>query len=674
MQYFSGIRFVVSLLGALGLVAGMAAAADAQNGAPGVAYVSALNGDVSVQRGDSGEVEAAAVNAPVMVGDYLLTGPNGRAEVQFDYGHMVRLGANTQLRFDDLDPSADSVQLAAGTVGLAVLHTTSGYSQVETPSVTIQPREAGYYRVAVESDGTTEITVRSGNAAILLPQGTRSLRAGSTMYVSGPASSPSYRYVHPTGDPSFDQWNNDRDLSYERSNAYRYAPDSIPGAYALDSYGQWQNSPQYGNEWIPTDVNADWSPYSSGQWTDEPYYGWTWVDNDPWGYAPFHYGRWFRDQRRNRWAWAPGSRNEAAQGWSPALVAFVGFGGVGVSIELTNSIGWVPLAPNEQPHPWWGSGARNYSATNVSNIRSSYANARWASAVRAVPRQSFASGRYQRTAPVAGANLNHVIGMRAALPVAPDPQSLRYTQRAAAPAVRRPSAQAFHAFKATPHSPQAFAQQRTAATAIVQHASRAPVAAQRSAAQPQRKPAVVAQPQKRPATAAQPQHRAATAAQPPQRPPTAVQPRRVPAVAPARPQVQVQRPKPVTQAPRQAPAAQAPRQAPVMQAPRQAPVMQAPRQAPAVQAPRQAPAVQAPRQAPVMQAPRQAPVMQAPRQAPVMQAPRQAPVMQAPRQAPVMQAPRQAPAAPRAAAAAPRAAPPAAQKQPAAGDHRPAGP
>src|SRR5579862_7711435 len=45
-----------------------------------VARISILNGDVSVRRGDSGDVVAAALNAPIMGDDRLLTGSSARAE------------------------------------------------------------------------------------------------------------------------------------------------------------------------------------------------------------------------------------------------------------------------------------------------------------------------------------------------------------------------------------------------------------------------------------------------------------------------------------------------------------------------------------------------------------------------------------------------------------------
>jgi hypothetical protein len=62
----------------------------------------------------------------------------------------------------------------------------------------------------------------------------------------------------------------------------------------------------------------------------------TWVSNEPWGYAPYHYGRWAFVG--DRWYWVPDSVNTTPV-YSPALVAFVPYG--------NNDIGWVPLGPGD---------------------------------------------------------------------------------------------------------------------------------------------------------------------------------------------------------------------------------------------------------------------------------------------------------------------------------------
>ena len=53
----------------------------------GVARVSLIHGDVSTQRGDSGDWSAAVLNQPVMTGDKVSTGDNARTELQLDFAN-----------------------------------------------------------------------------------------------------------------------------------------------------------------------------------------------------------------------------------------------------------------------------------------------------------------------------------------------------------------------------------------------------------------------------------------------------------------------------------------------------------------------------------------------------------------------------------------------------------
>ena len=70
------LKLVVVAIG----IAGAAWGQDEDGGSGrGVARVSLMNGDVSVSRGDSGDALAAAVNAPLMAEDRLVTGADSRA-------------------------------------------------------------------------------------------------------------------------------------------------------------------------------------------------------------------------------------------------------------------------------------------------------------------------------------------------------------------------------------------------------------------------------------------------------------------------------------------------------------------------------------------------------------------------------------------------------------------
>src|ERR1017187_3975594 len=97
--------------------------------AQGVARLSLIDGEVSIRRGDSGDVIAAAVNGPVMVQDRLMTSSSSRAEIQFDAANLLRVAANTEVRVADLQYGHAQVQLAIGTITLRVIR--NSQSQIE---------------------------------------------------------------------------------------------------------------------------------------------------------------------------------------------------------------------------------------------------------------------------------------------------------------------------------------------------------------------------------------------------------------------------------------------------------------------------------------------------------------------------------------------------------------
>src|SRR6266849_2510612 len=124
-----------------------------------VARISVINGDVSVRRGDSGDVTAAALNGPLMAGDAVLTSSSSRAEIQLDYGKVLRVGPNSEVRFSGMDVKSFQIQIASGTVTFRVLRPSESQAELDTPSISVHPVRQGIYRVAVREDGTSEITV-----------------------------------------------------------------------------------------------------------------------------------------------------------------------------------------------------------------------------------------------------------------------------------------------------------------------------------------------------------------------------------------------------------------------------------------------------------------------------------------------------------------------------------
>ena len=357
MGRLGNFRFL-ALTGAVLFLAGSLTPARAQDPDDlkrGVARISLINGDVSVRRGDSGDWVAGVINAPLLTDDYVATGPNSRAEIEFDANNVLRIGANAELRLTQLEYARNQMELAHGVMTYRMLRPSDGNIEIDTPSLSVRPSRPGSFRVSVNEAGETEVTARNGDVEVFTPRGSQWVRNGQTLMARGASSDAEFQVVAAGGPDEWDRWSDSRDHAIMQSISSRNVGPGVYGTEDLDTAGTWSSVPEYGNVWHPN-VGPDWAPYQSGRWVWEDWYGWTWVSYDPWGWAPYHYGRWFFSNRIG-WCWYPGLIG-ARHYWSPALVGFFGFGGaggIGVGFGFGN-VGWVPLAPFEVFHPWWGRG------------------------------------------------------------------------------------------------------------------------------------------------------------------------------------------------------------------------------------------------------------------------------------------------------------------------------
>jgi hypothetical protein len=360
----------------------------------GVARLSLAQGGVSVRRGDTGDLSVGVVNSPLMAGDRLSTGDGARAEIQFDALNAIRLWFATEVRLSELEYKQYQVQVAQGTVMFHVARDNDARAEISTPTVLVRPARQGSYRVTVNADGTTEMAVRAGQAEVFGPTGSEFVNAGQTMMARGSPSDPEVRVVTSGPLDEFDRWNSERDRVDDRATSAGYVSPDVAGAESLDPYGRWQNDPQYGQVWVPSE-GPDWAPYQDGRWVYTDYYGWTWLAAEPWGWAPYHYGGWYVSSWG--WAWYPGVIGPPWY-WRPALVGFFGWGGgfgfgVGFGFGFAN-IGWVALAPFEVFHPWYGRGfvGGRVNIVNNVNIVNAYRNARFTNAVSGMRAADFGRG------------------------------------------------------------------------------------------------------------------------------------------------------------------------------------------------------------------------------------------------------------------------------------------
>ncbi|TFW15558.1 hypothetical protein E4L96_17965, partial [Massilia arenosa] len=327
---------------ALAFALAFSTAAAAQE-APGVAgRVSLTQGQVTLS-GALPEAVSASVNWPVTAGMVLTTAPGARTEFQVG-STSVRLDGDSSLEVTALDDDTVRLQLFYGSAYVRVRsrEVAAGFELI-TPTARVRLDEPGRLRVDAERvAATTVLNVFEGTGVLDAPGSSFTVRAGRRAQLSGE----DVRTSLATRD-GFDDWSAQRDAREDRA-ATAYVPPEMTGYADLNDYGTWQDSADYGPLWMPRSVPVGWVPYRDGNWTWLDPWGWTWIDNSPWGYAPFHYGRWV--QVRGRWCWAPG-RHSGRPAWAPALVGWVG--GVNWVVNFRDrdrrpAQGWYPLGPRDR--------------------------------------------------------------------------------------------------------------------------------------------------------------------------------------------------------------------------------------------------------------------------------------------------------------------------------------
>lgn len=342
-----------------------APAGQPQNDPPGrVARLSFQQGSVSFQPGGEGDWVTAVANRPLTTGDNLWADKDSRAELHIG-STAIRMGSETSLTFLDLDDQTTQLRLSAGSIVIRVRHLDDGDNfEVDTPNLAFTVIQPGEYRIDATADGSqTTTTVWRGRAEVTGGGASYNVIAGQQAVFSGTDQLDHQIEQLPASD-DLDNWAFSRDQNEDRSESSNYISPEVTGYEDLDTYGHWHYAAGYGPVWAPTTVAAGWAPYRFGHWVWVEPWGWTWVEDEPWGFAPFHYGRWAFVT--GGWCWVPGPV-VVRPVYAPALVAFVGGGGFRVGVGV--GVGWFPLAPGEVFVPWYR-GSRGYvNNVNITNTR-----------------------------------------------------------------------------------------------------------------------------------------------------------------------------------------------------------------------------------------------------------------------------------------------------------------
>ena len=345
------VRLARALWFLLAFAALGAGGAWAQDDPPGrVGRLADMQGQVWWFDPQDGQWNEAERNRPLTGGDRISTAPQAHAELRIG-STVLRLGGATELEVLALDDQRMSFQLHSGSLALRVRsREVAEEIELVTDEARLRPLRSGHYRLD-RIDDTSHAGSWRGSLRIDDADGFV-VDTGQRVELWREGSSRELRHAWASlPDDSFGEWAVRSDQRDERSAATRHVSPEMTGAEDLDRYGRWDRHPEYGALWFPLEVHAGWVPYRDGRWVWARPWGWTWVDAAPWGFAPFHYGRWVN--WRGRWGWWPGDY-VVRPVFAPALVAWVGGAHWGVSINIGGpAIGWVPLAPREVFVPWY---------------------------------------------------------------------------------------------------------------------------------------------------------------------------------------------------------------------------------------------------------------------------------------------------------------------------------
>ena len=237
---------------------------------PEIVRVSYLEGDVRIARaskneggGKNADWETAVMNLPLQEGDNLVTGKDGRVEIEFEDDSTVYLAENSALNFEDLHSTSgvphSELALVSGAVTLHLDSLMPGETFVlHTPTnqlLTRYPQKADM-RVSSYLDGIMVTPLSPGQLDVadsgakeeVTPDKTLVFEQGGKVAAATPGQAPDFK--------AFDAWVADRytartaDTQQVMQEAGLQRP--IPGLALMKGKGAFYDCQPYGKCWEPT--------------------------------------------------------------------------------------------------------------------------------------------------------------------------------------------------------------------------------------------------------------------------------------------------------------------------------------------------------------------------------------------------------------------------------------
>src|SRR5438876_3005701 len=283
-----------------------------------IVRLSDVEGTVQIDRNIGQGYEKAFLNMPITEGAKLWTRDDGRAEIEFEDGSVVRITPNTKVEFTQLSLRDSGTKLSTVKIeeGTAYINFTGQKSDEFTLNFARESARlthAAHFRVDLEDTDAT-LAVLKGDVEIEGPSG--GVQVGKKQTATFDlADKDHYTVAKNFEQDPYDNWDKQQEQYHERYlNAHSYDA-SMPYSYGvsdLNYYGTYHNVPGYGQCWQPYFTGVGWDPFMNGAWLWYPGFGYTWVSSYPWGWMPYRYGSWVFLPAYG-WVWQPGYWT----GWQP---------------------------------------------------------------------------------------------------------------------------------------------------------------------------------------------------------------------------------------------------------------------------------------------------------------------------------------------------------------------
>ena len=273
-----------------------------------IVRLSSVDGDVQIDRNTGAGWEKAFQNLPITQGVKIQTGGEGRAEVEFEDGSVVRLAPKSLVEFPrlslrDSGSRVSNVAVQQGTVYVNFRGAKDDEFTLNFVRESAALNEAVHFRVQVNEASAT-LAVFDGSVNVAGPSGNVEVEKKRSLTFDL-ANRDQYEIAKLSEEP-FDDWDKQQG-KYQKtylSKNHDYSSNAY-GVSDLNYYGNFFNAPGYGMVWQPYFVGTGWDPFMDGAWAWYPGYGYTWVSTYPWGWTPYHCGSWLYGASFG-WAWQPG--------------------------------------------------------------------------------------------------------------------------------------------------------------------------------------------------------------------------------------------------------------------------------------------------------------------------------------------------------------------------------